>query len=136
MHRLRKYLGAYLLQLADLTDVAIIFSGGIGENSPLVRGTALQGLEVRTDGTPTDCGASLISCEFMSWNSRFLYTHMQLEGHLVWQEAFLLSTTDMVLVLEDISLCLWCSGGASTLTMKRTARLLAFMRTSAPRGHG
>ena len=48
MHRLRKYLGAYLLQLVDLEDIAIVFSGGIGENSPLVRSLALQKLKVST----------------------------------------------------------------------------------------
>ena len=55
VHRLRKYLGSYLLQLADLDDVAIIFSGGIGENSPLVRSMALQGLEVRAVRAPMGC---------------------------------------------------------------------------------
>ena len=47
-HRLRKYLGAYLLQLADLDDVVIVFSGGIGENSSLIRRMALQNLDVRS----------------------------------------------------------------------------------------
>jgi len=47
VHRLRKYLGAYLLQLADLDDVVIVFSGGIGENSSLIRKMALQNLDVR-----------------------------------------------------------------------------------------
>ena len=47
MHRLRKYLGAYLLQLADCKDVCIVFSGGIGENSAIIRSKTLQGLKVR-----------------------------------------------------------------------------------------
>ena len=55
VHRLKKYLGAYLLQLADLDDVAIVFSGGIGENSPLVRSMALQHLNVRS-------GEALAAC--------------------------------------------------------------------------
>jgi len=35
-HRARKYLGAYLAVLAGAAQ-AVIFSGGIGENSPMVR---------------------------------------------------------------------------------------------------
>lgn len=46
VHRLRKYLGAYLMQLADCKDVCIVFSGGIGENSAIIRSKTLQGLEV------------------------------------------------------------------------------------------
>ncbi|HNQ35451.1 MAG TPA: acetate kinase [bacterium] len=42
-YRLRKYLGAYLAVLGR-TD-AIIFTGGIGENNPLIRTLTLQGLE-------------------------------------------------------------------------------------------
>ena len=58
MHRLRKYLGAYLLQLADLDDVVIVFSGGIGENSSLIRRMALQSLDVRSGMPPAACRAS------------------------------------------------------------------------------
>jgi acetate kinase len=43
-YRARKYLGAYLAAL-DGTAQAVIFSGGIGENSPLVRKQILRAME-------------------------------------------------------------------------------------------
>jgi acetate kinase len=42
-YRARKYLGAYLAVLGGAE--AVIFSGGIGENSPLVRKNILSGME-------------------------------------------------------------------------------------------
>lgn len=45
VHRLRRYIGAYLVQLEGRVD-AIIFSAGMGENNALLRGRALQGLQV------------------------------------------------------------------------------------------
>ena len=47
VHRVRKYLGSYLLQLADCEDVCVVFSAGIGENSPKIRTLTCQHLEVR-----------------------------------------------------------------------------------------
>lgn len=44
VHRLRRYLGAYLLQLGHVD--AIIFSAGVGENSPEIRRLALADLQV------------------------------------------------------------------------------------------
>jgi len=54
IHRIRHYLGAYLLN-ANLNGKvhAIIFTGGVGENSPLVRERVLEGLEhlgIEVDG--------------------------------------------------------------------------------------
>ena len=43
IHRLRKYIGAYLAVLGH-TDV-ISFTAGIGENDPAVRRDALAGME-------------------------------------------------------------------------------------------
>jgi acetate kinase len=43
-YRARKYLGAYLAALDGAAE-AVIFSGGIGENSPLVRKHILAGME-------------------------------------------------------------------------------------------
>ena len=43
-YRARKYLGAYLAVLEGRAE-AVIFSGGIGENSPLVRKNILGGME-------------------------------------------------------------------------------------------
>ena len=44
VHRLRRYFGAYLLQLGHVD--AIIFSAGVGEHSPEIRRRALAGLQV------------------------------------------------------------------------------------------
>ncbi len=44
VHRLRKYVGAYAVLLGRVD--AIAFTGGIGQNSPRVRGAVLQGLGV------------------------------------------------------------------------------------------
>ena len=57
MHRLRKYLGAYLLQLADCADVCIVFSAGIGENSAMIRTLTCQHLQVRSLGRRTEHAA-------------------------------------------------------------------------------
>ena len=46
VHRIRHYLGAYLLNRHLNGEVhAIIFTGGVGENSPLIRERVLEGLE-------------------------------------------------------------------------------------------
>lgn len=42
-HRLRHYLGAYLAQLGGAD--AIVFTAGVGENSPTTRAATLAGLE-------------------------------------------------------------------------------------------
>ncbi|MFG2441484.1 acetate kinase [Nocardia fluminea] len=42
IHRLRRYLGAYLVELGTVD--AIVFTAGVGENSPAVRADALAGL--------------------------------------------------------------------------------------------
>ncbi len=42
-HRIRHYVGAYLAQLGGLD--AVVFTAGIGENSPALRALALAGLE-------------------------------------------------------------------------------------------
>ena len=44
IHRVRRYLGAYLVELGGKPD-AIVFSAGIGENSAYVRSAILRGLE-------------------------------------------------------------------------------------------
>jgi acetate kinase len=43
-YRARKYIGAYLAVLEGRAE-AVIFSGGIGENSPLARKNILSGME-------------------------------------------------------------------------------------------
>eukprot|EP00897_Mesotaenium_endlicherianum_P010646 jgi/Mesen1/960/ME000012S00512 len=44
VHRLRKYVGAYLVHLRGEVD-AIVFSGGVGERSAYIRALACEGLE-------------------------------------------------------------------------------------------
>lgn len=44
VHRIRKYLGAYLIQLAGNCH-AIVFSAGVGENAPEVRAAVCKHLE-------------------------------------------------------------------------------------------
>ena len=46
LHRLRRYFGAFLVQLRGNVD-AIVFSAGMGENSAVLRGRSLEGLQVR-----------------------------------------------------------------------------------------
>lgn len=43
-HRVRKYIGAYALQMGGPLD-ALVFSAGIGENSAVLRAFLLEGLE-------------------------------------------------------------------------------------------
>ncbi|MFE1595416.1 acetate kinase [Nocardia sp. NPDC058705] len=43
IHRLRRYLGAYLVELGTVDT--IVFTAGVGENSPAVRADALAGLQ-------------------------------------------------------------------------------------------
>jgi acetate kinase len=55
-YRARKYLGAYLAVLGGAAQ-AVIFSGGIGENSPLVRREICSGMEwcgLQLDGRAND----------------------------------------------------------------------------------
>ena len=42
-YRIRKYIGAYMAVLGGLD--AVVFTAGVGENSPIVRAKACQGLE-------------------------------------------------------------------------------------------
>lgn len=44
IHRIRKYLGAYLVQLEGHVD-ALVFSAGIGERSDVIRALVCEGLE-------------------------------------------------------------------------------------------
>lgn len=53
VHRIRKYIGSYLVQLKGKVD-AIVMSAGVGENSPDVRKLVLQDLEVRKNSIGHD----------------------------------------------------------------------------------
>ena len=55
VHRLRKYVGAYAVLLGRVD--AIAFTGGIGQNSPRVRGAVLEGLGVLGVELDTDSNA-------------------------------------------------------------------------------
>lgn len=56
VHRLRKYLGAYLLQLEGDVD-AIVFSAGIGEHSAWIREHSLANLEVGRQDLIVGCSS-------------------------------------------------------------------------------
>ncbi|MET1018156.1 MAG: acetate kinase, partial [Leifsonia flava] len=43
VHRLRGYVGNYFAQLGRVD--AVVFTAGVGENSPVIRARALEGLE-------------------------------------------------------------------------------------------
>ncbi|NOX27310.1 MAG: acetate/propionate family kinase [Gammaproteobacteria bacterium] len=62
-YRVRKYIGAYLAVLGGVD--AILFGGGVGENSPQVRAKVLQamewlGLDVDTDGNQHSLGREAV----------------------------------------------------------------------------
>ncbi len=57
-YRVRKYIGAYLAALGGAD--AVIFGGGIGENSPIIRARILHGLEgfgLKLDKTRNEAAA-------------------------------------------------------------------------------
>jgi acetate kinase len=63
-YQARKWLGAFAATLGGLDT--LVFSGGIGENSPEVRSAICEGLEflgIRLDGARNIAGASLISAD-------------------------------------------------------------------------
>ena len=58
-YRVRKYIGAYVASMGGLDTV--IFTGGVGQGSAVVRALALQGLEcmdIRLDGSATKMRAA------------------------------------------------------------------------------
>jgi len=62
VNRIRKYLGAYMIELGRVD--AIIFTGGIGENSSLIRKKVTQNLEnygILIDDEANDKNSSIIS---------------------------------------------------------------------------
>ena len=67
MHRLRKYLGAYLLHFEDDLH-AVVFSAGIGENSAVIRSMMLAGLEV---GPVQPCTCSYIILDHLRWSAYY-----------------------------------------------------------------
>jgi len=90
-HRARKYLGAYLAALGGAE--AVIFSGGIGENSPLVRAKICAGMEwcgLALDPQLNDSVAgrdSQISAENTSLKAYVIHTDE--EAVIAWQTAAL-----------------------------------------------
>jgi acetate kinase len=64
IHRLRHYIGAYTAQLGGLD--ALVFTGGVGENSPLIRERAVDrlgflGIEIDRDANSIGSGERTIS---------------------------------------------------------------------------
>lgn len=65
IHRLRKYIGAYLVHLKGNVD-AVVFSAGLGENSAYTRKEALSNLEASFFTTVVS------ACEFASFHISIL----------------------------------------------------------------
>ena len=57
-HRIKHYIGAYLAEMGGAD--AIVFTGGIGENSPVVRHRATEGLEFLGIGLDEKLNAAMI----------------------------------------------------------------------------
>ncbi len=83
VHRLRHYLGAYLAVLGGAD--AVVFTAGVGENSPEVRAAALSGLEglgIQLDATRNegaDRGARRISTDSSPVAALVVPTNEELE---------------------------------------------------------
>ena len=70
VHRIRKYLGSYLVLLKGKVD-AIIFSAGVGENSAALRYDALANMEVGSSSAcrhaPNTCtNAKYMTCSIFA----------------------------------------------------------------------
>ncbi len=60
-YRIRKYIGAYAAAMGGVD--AIVFTGGIGSNSPLVRARSLDGLDFLGVSLDTDANTVCIGCD-------------------------------------------------------------------------
>jgi len=60
-YRIRKYIGAYAAAMGGVD--AIVFTGGIGSNSPLVRARSLEGLDFLGASIDTDMNTGSIGCD-------------------------------------------------------------------------
>lgn len=79
-HRLRHYLGAYLAQLGGVD--AIVFTAGVGENSPGTRAAALNGLEglgIHLDPDRNAAGGPVISTDDSAVTVLVIRTNEELE---------------------------------------------------------
>ena len=66
VHRIRKYVGAYAAVLGRLD--ALVFTGGIGERSPVVRAAVVDGLGVL--GLRLDVGGQCRGAGWSGWCRR------------------------------------------------------------------
>jgi acetate kinase len=91
-YRLRKYIGAYLAALGGAE--AIIFGGGIGEDTPFVRARALDGF--------TWCGLTLDPARNEQVNNR--------EGRITTDDsrlhAYVIPTQEGLLIAQQVHQCL------------------------------
>lgn len=81
VHRLRRYVGAYLAALGGAD--AIVFTAGVGENAPRVRAAVLDGMQwagIRVDaGRNESRGATVISADDSSVSVLVVPTNEELE---------------------------------------------------------
>jgi acetate kinase len=87
-YRARKYLGAYLAVLAGAAQ-AVIFSGGIGENSPRIRKIILAGMEW--------CGLSLNDLA----NERVIGCDGRISAAKSQLEVFVIHTDEEAIIAQE-----------------------------------
>ncbi len=78
--QVRKFIGAYAAELGGLDT--LVFSGGIGENSPVIRSRICEGLEflgIRLDAPRNESSAGLISADHMPVQVRVVKTNEELQ---------------------------------------------------------
>jgi acetate kinase len=82
-YRIRKYIGAYAAAMGGVD--AMVFTGGIGSNSPLVRARSLDGLDFLGISIDTDMNTKCIGCdaEITSEESRVKVFTIQTDEELV-----------------------------------------------------
>jgi acetate kinase len=100
-YRARKYLGAYLAALGGAD--AVVFTGGIGEHSPLVRNRICEGMEwcgLRLDAARNErtCGRDQIEDEISEAGSRIA--------------AWVISTDEELVIARDTAAVLEEKGGS------------------------
>ena len=97
-YRARKYIGAYLASLGGAD--AIVFAGGVGENSPQIRARICEGMEwagLRVDGT---ANAALVDGR----EGRFSTDGSSLEAWVVPTDEELLIARDTYRVVSGVPL--------------------------------
>lgn len=94
-YRVKKYLGAYLAVLGGAD--AVLFSGGIGENSPLVRKKILEGMEWCGLEIDEERNATLMGTE-----GRISTLHSKIHVYVIPADEEILIARDTARIIERI----------------------------------